>query len=109
MNEELQHALVLDGLIDGNTDDELGKTLAPIRDFLRRIDSEDCVSISLHTNHLPSNGGYREIATVDVRSDDAKYSKFFISARFSGGRPAVRVATNTNERTVEKSVTGVKR
>ncbi len=109
MNEELQHALVLDGLIDGNTDDELGKTLAPIRDFLRRIGSEDCVSIKLDVDDLPSNGGYKEIAIVGVSSDDAKYSKFFISARFSGGRPAVRVATNTKGRTVEKSVTGVKR
>lgn len=109
MNEELQHALTLDGLIDGNTDDDLGKALAPIRDYLRKIGSRDHVAIELGVDELPSNGGYKEIATVDVSADDMKYSKFFISARFKGGKPSVRVSVNTRIRTVDRSVTGMRR
>lgn len=112
MNEALEHALVLDGLIDGNTEDELGKTLAPIRDFLRKIGSEDCVSIKLDTDDLPSCGSFKEVAVIHIHSDRGDHAefhhKFFVSARFME-RPCVKIATHTNGGTVEKRVTGLKR
>ena len=37
INEALEHAETLDGLIDGDTEDELGACLEPIRQYLLKI------------------------------------------------------------------------
>lgn len=49
------------------------------------------------------------VCDIDVLMEDGSYSSFFIRARVKDGRPSVEVATNRNNASVSKRVTGIKR